>query len=104
MADSKKISTPKKAATVKSGRAAKSTTTKAAAPLKTSSSKKSAPARGSRQSVQSLERLNPTPEERYLLIEKEAYYRAEKRGFRGGHPAQDWLEAEAYIDKLLRTS
>lgn len=104
MADSKKISTPKKLATVKSGNATKSTTTKKAAPRKSSTPKKPAPSRTPRESAQSLRRLDPTPEERYLLIEKEAYYRAEKRGFRGGHPAQDWLEAEAYIDKLLRTT
>ena len=104
MADSKKIATPKKPATPKSGGATKSTPTKVAAPRKSSSPKKPAPSRTPRESPQSLRRLDPTPEERYLLIEKEAYYRAEKRGFRGGHPAQDWLEAEAYIDKLLRTT
>ena len=42
-----------------------------------------------------------SPEERYRLIEKEAYYRAEQRGFLGGNPAQDWLDAEAYIDAIL---
>ena len=28
-----------------------------------------------------------------------AYYRAEKRGFKSGGEAQDWLEAEATIDR-----
>ncbi len=26
-----------------------------------------------------------------------AYYKAEKRGFAGGHEAEDWLQAEAEI-------
>lgn len=35
------------------------------------------------------------------MIEEAAYYRAEKRGFRGGDPVADWLAAEAEIDALL---
>ena len=31
---------------------------------------------------------------------KEAYYRAERRGFTGGDPVQDWLEAEVEIDRM----
>ena len=42
-----------------------------------------------------------TPEERHRLIEKAAYLRAEQRGFQGGNPEQDWLEAEAEIDADL---
>jgi hypothetical protein len=37
-------------------------------------------------------------EERWKMIAEAAYYIAEKRGFAGGHPAQDWAEAEAAID------
>ncbi len=44
---------------------------------------------------------NVTPEERWHMIEEAAYYHAEKRGFVGGDPAQDWSEAEAQIDAEL---
>ena len=42
-----------------------------------------------------------TAEDRWSMIATAAYYRAEKRGFVGGDPAQDWSEAEAEIDALL---
>ena len=38
---------------------------------------------------------------RSRLIAECAYLRAERRGFAGGSPAQDWLEAEMEIDQLL---
>jgi len=38
------------------------------------------------------------PEEKHRMIEKAAYYRAEKRGFFDGDPVMDWLEAEREID------
>jgi hypothetical protein len=34
-------------------------------------------------------------------IAETAYLRAERRGFVGGNPEQDWLEAEREIDHLL---
>ncbi|WP_157662670.1 DUF2934 domain-containing protein [Sulfuriferula sp. AH1] len=37
------------------------------------------------------------------MIAKAAYFRAEKRGFVSGDTAQDWLEAEAEIDRVLQT-
>ncbi len=42
-----------------------------------------------------------TAEERYRMIAVVAYYRAEKRGFIGGDPAQDWVDAEAEVEKLI---
>ena len=42
-----------------------------------------------------------TPEERWKMIGEAAYYLAEKRGFSGGHPAEDWRMAEAEIDAML---
>jgi len=42
-----------------------------------------------------------TPEQRYQMICDAAYYRAERRGFIGGDPGQDWIEAELEIDQLL---
>lgn len=44
-----------------------------------------------------------TPEQRYQMIAEAAYYRAERQGF-CGNPAQDWLDAEAEIDRLLQQS
>lgn len=38
------------------------------------------------------------PEERAKLIAEAAYFRAQKRGFKGGDPVTDWLAAEREID------
>jgi hypothetical protein len=43
----------------------------------------------------------PTADERYSMIAEAAYLRAEKRGFKGGDPAADWLEAEREVDSAL---
>lgn len=42
-----------------------------------------------------------TPDERRKMIAEAAFIRAERRGFVGGDPAVDWLEAEAEIDRIL---
>lgn len=39
--------------------------------------------------------------ERQRLIAEAAYLKAERRGFAGGDPEQDWNEAEAEVDQLL---
>lgn len=44
---------------------------------------------------------NITAEQRCRMIAEAAYYRAEKRGFTGGDPNQDWLQAEMEIDRHL---
>jgi len=38
-------------------------------------------------------------EERRHLIAQAAYFRAERRGFQGGCPIQDWLEAEREVSQ-----
>jgi uncharacterized protein (DUF3084 family) len=38
---------------------------------------------------------------RQSMIREAAYFRAERRGFVGGDPVNDWLEAEAEIDRML---
>lgn len=43
-----------------------------------------------------------TPEERYRMIQEAAYFRAETCGFVGGDVAEDWLQAEAEIDRMLK--
>jgi len=45
-----------------------------------------------------------TSEERTRMINEAAYYIAEKRGFQGGDPQQDWLEAAAQIDRVIMES
>lgn len=42
-----------------------------------------------------------SPEQRRAMIAQAAYYRAERRGFAPGGELQDWLEAEAEIDRSL---
>ena len=42
-----------------------------------------------------------TCEERHRLISEAAYLRAERRGFLPGAELEDWLEAEAEIDKMI---
>ncbi|MFN4148791.1 MAG: DUF2934 domain-containing protein [Rhodocyclaceae bacterium] len=43
-----------------------------------------------------------TPEQRRLYVEVAAYYIAERRGFQGGSEIEDWVQAEAEIDRMLR--
>lgn len=43
-----------------------------------------------------------TPDERHRMIAEAAYRRAEQRGFTGGDPLQDWLEAEAAIELQMK--
>ena len=43
-----------------------------------------------------------TAEERYKMIQEAAYYRALERGFEGGNPVEDWLNAELEIDAKHR--
>jgi hypothetical protein len=47
------------------------------------------------------EPIRVSPELRERMVRDAAYFRAESRGFAGGDPAQDWLEAEAEIEHLL---
>jgi DNA anti-recombination protein RmuC len=41
---------------------------------------------------------------REKMIADAAYFRAEQRGFQGGDPLNDWVEAEAEVDARLRNS
>ena len=42
-----------------------------------------------------------TEDERRGMIAEAAYYLAEQRGFAGGDPHSDWLQAEVQINHLL---
>lgn len=35
------------------------------------------------------------------LVAEAAYYRAQRRGFAPGYELQDWIEAEAEVNKLM---
>ncbi|MBN1239418.1 MAG: DUF2934 domain-containing protein [Gammaproteobacteria bacterium] len=43
-----------------------------------------------------------TEDQRRQMIAEAAYLRAERRGFNGGDPLNDWLEAETEVDARLR--
>jgi len=45
-----------------------------------------------------------TPEERKQLIAKAAYFRAERRSFAPGSELEDWIAAEAEIDRMFPKS
>ena len=46
----------------------------------------------------------PTSQEKHRMIAEAAYFRAEREGFRGNDPLQDWLSAEAEIENYLKLS
>jgi len=73
--------------------AKKAATTKAAAPAK----KVAASAAGQPSAIPVL-----TPDQRRYYVEVSAYYIAERRGFHGGSEMDDWVQAEAEIDRLVR--
>jgi hypothetical protein len=52
-----------------------------------------------RKSVGNSQQVNG--EDRESMIAEAAYFRAERRGFAGGDPVVDWLEAEAEVDARL---
>lgn len=43
-------------------------------------------------------------EDRHRMIAEAAYFIAERRGFQGGNPEQDWFEAEKQISRMLESS
>lgn len=46
-------------------------------------------------------RVEITAEEKLKMIAEAAYFRAERRGFVGGNPAEDWIAAEAEVEARL---
>lgn len=43
-------------------------------------------------------------DERRRMIAEAAYYMAEQRGFAGGDPERDWLEAETLVSQRLASN
>ena len=62
---------------------------------------KVAPARKKRTSHERAAIPAIRPEERRHLIEVAAYYIAERRGFHGASPHDDWLQAEREVDAMI---
>lgn len=48
--------------------------------------------------------VSVTQEAREAMIAEAAYFHAERRGFAPGDDVQDWLDAEAEIDALLKAA
>jgi len=67
-----------------------------------STPRQAAPTSASSESPES-EKPKISPAERWLLIRKNAYLRAQKRGFMGGNPFEDWVNAEQEIDSKYAT-
>jgi len=44
------------------------------------------------------EKKSISPMDRWKMVAEAAYYRAQKRGFIGGNPMDDWVDAEKEID------
>lgn len=94
------------AQTVKPAAASKATAspaknrTKPAQPAKPAA----APAKKSTSALTGERKPKPKPasaEQRRHYIEVAAYYRAERRGFTDTDPAEDWMQAEIEVDRLL---
>lgn len=77
---------------------AKSTKTTTKAKTKTTSSNTTA-----KKAKTSLQANALTDDRRRQMIATAAYYRAERRGFNGGNPEEDWLMAESEVDSQLST-
>ncbi|MHB8354225.1 MAG: DUF2934 domain-containing protein [Burkholderiales bacterium] len=69
-----------------------------------------APKKGVKRAAPAKRQPQPAPAHDYLpgnnldregMIAEAAYYLAERRGFEGGDPIANWLEAEAEIDAIL---
>ena len=89
-----KVKAPAKTAAKAVRKAATEAVPKAAAPAASK-----APAKAARPGAKKPAGI--PPERRRNYIEMAAYYIAERRGFAPGNPLEDWVQAEAEIDRLL---
>nr|VFK26249.1 MAG: Phasin protein [Candidatus Kentron sp. MB]VFK30793.1 MAG: Phasin protein [Candidatus Kentron sp. MB]VFK75234.1 MAG: Phasin protein [Candidatus Kentron sp. MB] len=64
----------------------------------TTSKKKSVDEMQVQKAEETLVKKAVSPLERWTMVAEAAYYRAQKRGFVGGNPMEDWMEAEKEID------
>jgi hypothetical protein len=52
----------------------------------------------------SVPHIEISPDQRRAMVAEAAYLRAERRGFVNGNEVEDWLAAEAEVDKLLEST
>lgn len=69
---------------------------KKSAPAK--KAKAAAPKTATRTKAAKLDGPSLSDAERFRMIAEAAYLKAESRGFEGGNPTEDWLQAEAEVD------
>jgi hypothetical protein len=98
MAASTDVNATTKKKTVKA-ETVKSSATTAAAPTKKTPTRTTAAAGKPRSDGAHGAHIDPV--QRRYYIEVAAYYIAERRGFMGGHDAEDWNAAEVEIDRML---
>ena len=53
-------------------------------------------------SLNNFKKIEVSPEDRFHMIAKEAYHRAKLHNFEAARLTQDWRDAEAEIDKMIR--
>ncbi len=97
-----KISVEKKPA-VKKSAASKPVATKSSSPQTVAAKPTKSKATVAKKVAKGNGKAPITPEQRYRMICDAAYFRAERRGFVGGHPSDDWVAAEVEVDELLRS-
>ena len=73
----------------------------AEAPAKSAAPKRPAPPRKKSPKAAGAGKPPVSAEQRRHYIEVAAYYIAERRGFAGADPHDDWVQAEIEIDRLL---
>ena len=113
MADDKKTTTKApaktKAAAPKTAVAPKQAAAAKAAPAKAAAKPATKPAAEKKVAAKAAPRgRKPTgkptivaPEQRRQLVQVAAYFIAERRGFGSGREVEDWLEAEAEVERML---
>ncbi|MFN3398556.1 MAG: DUF2934 domain-containing protein [Sulfurimicrobium sp.] len=96
------VKTRKVSATSKPAEAVKAATAKApVAKAEKAAAPKAKAAAPAKKPSAAKAKKNVTPEQRYNMICEAAYFKAERRGFSPDNVIQDWLEAEAEINKML---
>lgn len=88
-----------KAETVKAAKPVKAPAAKVA--VKTTAKKSTAAKPAASRASKAKGSKKVTPEQRYMMICEAAYYKAERRDFAPENEIQDWLDAEAEINRLL---
>jgi Protein of unknown function (DUF2934) len=95
----KTAATTNNGATARRGTAAKTTATSRSATPRRASTSSSTPATTGTTAAGAVSLV-----ERQQMISVAAYLRAERRGFSGGTPEDDWFAAEAEVEAMLERS